>query len=87
MIYYINAFAIDTSYELRRTKPNDLKVSHTLAEELEKCRKSFGKSDISGFTRGHHKNESKGKGVKENEIDPIEELIKLIKTMKVNHSN
>lgn len=52
LIYYVDAYGVDTSYELRCTKSNDLKVTQTLVEKLEKGKIASGKSYISGFDRG-----------------------------------
>lgn len=79
--YYLDAFRVDTSYELRRAKTNDLNAAQNLAEELEKDKKASGKSEIPGFERGPTKD--KGKEVKEVDRDPIKELTQLIRDMKI----
>jgi len=40
--YYLDAFRVDTSYELRRAKMNDLKVAQNLAKSWKKVRKHLG---------------------------------------------
>ena len=48
---YIDAFDVDTSYELRRAKVNDYKVAQVLAEEIEKDKKAYGISKTPNFDR------------------------------------
>lgn len=53
--YYLDAFNVDTYYELRHAKPIDLKISWILAEELEKDKKASRISEIPNFERGPSK--------------------------------
>lgn len=66
---YLEAFCVDTSYEIRHFNPANLVVSQTIAEKLEKDKKTSGKSKVPSFERGSVK--SQGKEVKEVEHDPI----------------
>lgn len=68
--FYIDAFDVDTSYELRRAKTNDYKVAQVLAEEIEKDKKGYGKIEISGFDEGP----SKSKESNESDDDPMQKL-------------
>lgn len=56
---YLEAFCVDTSYEIRRARPTDLATTQAIVEELEKDRKAFGKSGIHGFERGLIRNKGK----------------------------
>lgn len=49
---YLEAFVVDTSYEIRRAKPTDLATTQAIVKELEKDKKASGKYEISGFERG-----------------------------------
>ena len=49
--YYLDAYNLDTSYELRRSKRDDYKACQMKVEELEKDKKASSKSEIPGFDR------------------------------------
>ncbi len=87
MDFYIDAFNPDTSYELGRAKNRDYKVAQTLAIELEKDKKTSGKSEIPSFHRASTKlKESKGKEVKEFEDEPVQKLLRKLESMELNQA-
>ena len=85
---YLDAFGVDTAYELRRKEPANLSVAQSEALKIERARRQSGKSEIPGFNRGPSKsNDYKGKEKEETTHDPIKELTQLIKSMEANHTN
>jgi len=49
---YLEAFNVDTQYEIIRAKLVTLVVAQNVAKELEKDKKTSGKSKIPSFGRG-----------------------------------
>ena len=82
----LDAFGVDTAYELRRKEPTNLSVAQSEALKIERARKQSRKSEIPGFNKGPSKsNDSKGKAKEKTTHDPIKELTQLIKSIEANH--
>lgn len=85
---YLDAFGVDTAYELRRKEPTNLSVAQSEALKIERARKQSGKSEIPGFNRVPSKpNDSICKAKEETTNDPIKELTQLMKSMEANHTS
>lgn len=83
---YLDAFGVDTAYELRRKEPTNLSVAQSKALKIERSRKESRNSKIHGFNRRPSKsNDSKGKDKEETTHNPIKELTQLIKSTEANH--
>ena len=85
--FYIDAFSLEPSYELRHARLNDYRDCQALAIELEKDKAASGKSEIPGFDRAATKiKEPKGKAVQEPEGELVLKLLQKIETMEINHN-
>lgn len=80
---YLEAYLVDTQYEIRRVNPNTLAISQSTVEELEKDKKASRKAKIPGFERVQIK--SKGKEVEVEESETVKEFTRFMKEMKIEH--